>query len=82
VEELLEERGCEVLRMPDEAELGRGLALSFVTLGPAQILMPAGNPRSQAFLEAAGVRCQTVPMEELAKAAGGIACLTGVLWRG
>lgn len=82
VEELLEERGCEVLRMPDDEELRRGLALNFVTLGPGQILMPTGNPRSQAFLEAAGVRCQTVVIEEITRAAGGIACLTGVLWRG
>ena len=81
VEGLLEERGFEVLRMPDEQELEQGLALNFVTLGPDQILMPAGNPRSQAFLEAAGVRCQVTPMTEVAKAAGGIACLTGVLWR-
>jgi N-dimethylarginine dimethylaminohydrolase len=79
---LLEERDYDVLRAPDETELEEGLALNFVTLAPGRVLMPAGNPRTQAFLEAAGVTCQTTPMHELAKAAGGIACLTGVLWRG
>jgi N-dimethylarginine dimethylaminohydrolase len=81
VEALLQERGYELLRMPDEAELRRGLALNFVLLGPGHVLMPAGNPRSQAFLEASGVTCQVTAMDELAKAAGGIGCLTGVLWR-
>jgi N-dimethylarginine dimethylaminohydrolase len=79
---LLEERDFDVLRLPDDTELRHGLALNFVTLAPGHVLMPAGNPRSQAFLESAGVTCQTAPMGELAKAAGGIACLTGVLWRG
>ncbi len=81
VEALLQERGCELLRLPDETELRQGLALNFVTLAPGQILMPAGNPRSQAFLEAEGITCQVTAMDELAKAAGGIGCLTGVLWR-
>jgi arginine deiminase len=57
------------------------MALNFVTLGPRQILMPAGNPITQAFLEDAGINCQTVEVDELIKAAGGIGCLTGILQR-
>jgi len=57
------------------------MALNFVTLGPRWILMAAGNPISQAFYEAAGITCQTVEVDELVKAAGGIGCLTGILER-
>jgi hypothetical protein len=79
--EALRERGFRVLFLPDEAEAARSGALNFVTLGPRQILMAAGNPKMQAFLEAEGVTCHTVPVDELLKAAGGIGCLTGVVER-
>jgi N-dimethylarginine dimethylaminohydrolase len=79
--EALRKRGYRVLFLPDETEAARGGALNFVTLGPRQILMAAGNPQTQAFLEAEGVVCRTVQVDELLKAAGGIGCLTGVVER-
>mgnify|MGYP000231292519 CR=1 FL=1 len=63
------------------AEAMRGMALNFVTLGPREILMPAGNPITQRFYEKQGITCHTVWLDELTKAAGGIGCLTGVLAR-
>jgi N-dimethylarginine dimethylaminohydrolase len=77
----LQASGHEVFGMPDEQELAGGMALNFVTLRPGHVLMPEGNPRSRAFLEDHGVRCDTVEVDELAKAAGGIGCLTGVMER-
>ncbi|MEA3377775.1 MAG: arginine deiminase family protein [Chloroflexota bacterium] len=79
--EALRVRGFRVLFLPDEEEAKRGMALNFVTLGPRSVLMPAGNPTTQSFYEAAGITCQTVEVDELTKAAGGIGCLTGVLER-
>jgi arginine deiminase len=79
--EALRGRGYRVLFLPDEREARRGMALNFVTLGPRRILMPAGNPVTQAFFEAAGITCHTVVVDELVKAAGGVGCLTGVLRR-
>jgi len=79
--EALRARGYRVLFLPDEQEAVRGMALNFVTLGPRRILMPAGNPVTQAFYEKAGIACHTVEVGELLKAAGGIGCLTGVLHR-
>jgi len=75
------DHGCRVLFAPDDAETLRGMALNFVTLGPRRVLMPAGNPVTQAFLEAHGVTCVPVEVDELLKAAGGVGCLTGVLER-
>ncbi len=79
--EALRARGYTVLFLPDEDEAKRGMPLNFVTLGPRRVLMPAGNPITQAFYESVGITCQTVEMGELIKAAGGIGCLTGILER-
>lgn len=79
--EALRAHGYAVLFLPDEAEAVRGMALNFVTLGPREILMSAGNPVTQAFYEDAGITCRTVQVDELLKAAGGIGCLTGILER-
>ncbi len=79
--EALRTRGYQVLFGPDVPAEERRSALNFVTLGPRHILMPAGFARSQAYFEAAGIRCDTVEADELLKAAGGIGCLTGVLER-
>ncbi len=62
-------------------ELRGGMAMNLVTLDADHVLMPAGNPQTQAFLEDLGVHCTVTPVDELAKAAGAIGCLTGVLQR-
>jgi len=77
----LEERGFTVRAFPDETEARSGFAHNFVTLGPRRILMPADCPRSQRSYEDAGIQCETVAVDELVKAAGGIGCLTGVVAR-
>ena len=79
--EALRDRGYTVALLPDENEARRGMALNFVTLAPRQILMPAGNPATQSFYEAAGISCHSIQVDELLKAAGGIGCLTGILHR-
>jgi N-dimethylarginine dimethylaminohydrolase len=79
--EALRERGFRVLFLPDEEEATYGMALNFVSLGPRQVLMPAGNDVTRSFYEEAGIDCVTVEVDELIKAAGGIGCLTGILHR-
>jgi N-dimethylarginine dimethylaminohydrolase len=79
--ESLRNSGFKVLFLPDEREAVHGMALNFVTLGPRSVLMSAGNPITRSFYEAEGIICETVEVDELVKAAGGIGCLTGVLKR-
>lgn len=79
--ELLKQNGYQVLLLPDEDEASNGSAFNFVTLGPKEILIAAGNPKSQAFYESQGVTCHTVVIDELSKAAGGIGCMTGIIQR-
>jgi arginine deiminase len=78
----LKEHGFQVAFIPNEIEAEQNKALNFVTLGPRQILMVAGNPITQAYYESLGITCHTVGVDELGKAAGAIGCLTGVLERG
>ncbi|MFQ5399411.1 MAG: dimethylarginine dimethylaminohydrolase family protein [Anaerolineae bacterium] len=77
----LKAHGYQVAFLPDEAEAIYGRALNFVTLGPREILMTAGNPVTQAFYEGLGITCHTVEVDELGKATGAIGCLTGILQR-
>ena len=79
--EALRAHGYRVLFTPDEGEVAGGMALNFVTLGPRKILMAAGNPVTQHFYESAGITCVPVEIDELARAAGGIGCLSGILER-
>ncbi len=78
----LRERGAEVIFFPDEAEAIHGFAHNFVVLGPRHILMPSGRPVSQRYYERHGIACETVEMDEILKASGGIGCLTAVFERG
>jgi len=77
----LRERGYKVAFLPAEDEAQANRALNFVTLGPRRILMVGGNPKTQRFYEDLGIQVASVPADELAKAAGAIGCLTGVLSR-
>jgi N-dimethylarginine dimethylaminohydrolase len=80
--EALRELGYHVHFAADLDEAQRGAAFNLVTLGPRQVLLPAGNPNTERQLRELGVECVTVEVDELTKAAGAIGCLTGVLWRG
>jgi N-dimethylarginine dimethylaminohydrolase len=79
--EALQELGYRIVFLPDQAEAAYHSAFNFVTLGPRKVLMAAGNPITQAFLEALEVTCYIVDVSELRKAAGAIGCLTGVILR-
>ncbi len=78
----LRERGYHVAYPPNiEEELRGGSPLNFVTIGPREILMAAGNPNTQAFFEDLGIECHTIPVDELSKAAGAMGCMTAILQR-
>ena len=81
--EALRGRGFRVAFLPEEVvgEAERGKAFNFVTLGPRRILMPAGNVAARRFYEGLGIDVVETPMAELAKAAGAVGCLTGIVAR-
>ena len=77
--EALRARGYDVIFVPDETEADVGKAFNIATLGPRKVLMASGNPTTQRFYEQHGVECVTVEIDELAKAARAMGCLTGGL---
>ncbi len=75
----LKVRGFSVYFIPDLDEARRGMPLNLVTLAPRKVLMPGGNPVTEAFYEDLGVEPRTVEINELIKAAGAVGCLSGIL---
>ena len=81
VYELLKARGFRFLDVPDAGEARHGMAINMVPLAPGVVVMPAGNPVTRAALEAKGVTCLEVEVDELMKGAGSVHCMTGVIHR-
>lgn len=78
---LLADRGYSVLELDADEEVRSRRAMNLVTLAPGRVLMPAGNPTTRARFEAADVEVFEVAVGEFVKAAGGLGCMTGILWR-
>jgi len=79
--EALGSLGYRVHFFPSEEEARRGMAHNFVVLGPRKILLPAGNPVSEAAYRELGIHLVPVELDEICRAAGAAGCLTGVLAR-
>ena len=77
----LRDTAYEVRFFPSEEEIVTRMAHNFVTLAPRKVLMPAGNPATEAALNNDGIETVTIDVDEIAKAAGGIGCLSAILHR-
>ena len=77
--QLLEERGVELVAVPDE-ELPT-MGPNVLALAPRVALANEGNPRTRERMERAGVEVLTYRGEELSKGDGGPTCLTRPLLR-
>lgn len=55
--------------------------MNFVSIGPRCIAMPAGNQSAAALYRTHGVEVAELETTEYTRAAGGLACLTGILRR-
>lgn len=72
--QLLEERGIEVVPVPDEEFESMGT--NVLALAPRVALMVDGNPETRRGLEKAGVEVLVYEGKELSKGDGGPTCLT------
>ncbi len=78
--QLLLARGLALVEVPD-AEYD-SMACNVLALGPRRCVMLAGNPVTQARLEAAGAQVLTYPGSDISiKGSGGPTCLTQAFWR-
>jgi dimethylargininase len=77
--QLLEARGVELVRVPDEEFDAMGS--NVLALAPRVALAVEGNPRTRERMQRAGVEVLTYRGEELSKGDGGPTCLTRPLLR-
>ena len=78
--QLLLDRGWELIEVPD-AEY-ESMACNVLAVAPGRCIMLAGNPETQAHLEAADVAVTTFEGDDLClKGGGGPTCLTRPLYR-
>lgn len=77
----LEGRGVELIELEPSPELRVGRSMNGVTLGPRRVVLPAGNPRTEAALRARGVVVRSSPMQACLAAAGAMGCMTAILRR-
>jgi N-dimethylarginine dimethylaminohydrolase len=77
--QLLEQRGVELVPVPDEEFDSMGS--NVLALAPRVALAVEGNPRTRERMERAGVEVLTYRGEELSKGDGGPTCLTRPLAR-
>ena len=77
--QLLEERGIEIVPVPDEEFESMGT--NVLALAPRVALMVDGNPETRRRLEKAGVKVLVYEGEELSKGDGGPTCLTRPILR-
>jgi arginine deiminase len=79
--QLLLARGIQLVEVPDGEY--DSMACNVLALAPRQCVMLAGNPVTQARLEAAGARVWTYAGSDISiKGTGGPTCLTQAFWRG
>jgi len=81
IQAVFAERGIQTIVLPPDDELCQGLGMNFVTIEPQRIVMPAHCPTIQGRLEREGIEAVAIDISEYLKAAGGLACLTGILRR-
>lgn len=78
----LRDLGLDLVEVPEIPETARCQAMNLVTVAPRTVVLPAGVPRTRALLERGGIEVAAeADISELLKAAGGIACATGIVRR-
>jgi arginine deiminase len=65
-----------VIELEETDEVKNGYAMNIVTIGPMEIIMPAGNPNTKAIYEAHGIKVHESPAIEYGKMSGAFACAT------
>jgi N-dimethylarginine dimethylaminohydrolase len=65
-----------VISLDETDEVVNGYAMNVVTIGPDEIIMPAGNPKTRSIYESRGIKVHTSPAYEMGKMAGCFACCT------
>lgn len=82
VVDTLKKKGFKALECNVASECKESFGVNFVAIRPGEVVMPSGNPYSQALLEKNGIKVHTLDFSEVVKAWGGMHCCTAFLKRG
>ena len=78
----LAQAGMSCTGLRESAEITERMAMNVVIVAEGEVVMPAGCPQTRRLLEDAGLRIRAeADCRQLARAAGGLACATGILAR-
>lgn len=77
----LEHLGIEVIRIHESREISERQALNIVLIDRKRVIIPSDTPKMRDFCESLDLECYEARIDECIKAAGGIACLTGIIER-
>lgn len=79
---VLADLGYSMVELDEDAEVARGQAMNFVTVAARAVVLAEDAHRSRQRLERAGLTVAALArVDVLRKAAGGLACATGILSR-
>lgn len=81
LENILLDYGYRIVRITNEEEINNSRGMNFVNLGNNKILMPKGASKLKECYQTYGCEVVECDISEYLKAAGGIGCLTGILYR-
>lgn len=70
----------DLIDMPENEEVRSKQAMNIVTVGPREIIMPAGCPLTRRIYERNGIKIRAqLKVPQLINGAGGLACATGII---
>ncbi len=79
---LLRKNNMRVVSIPENQEITMRQAMNIVTVAPRKIIIPEGCPLTRMIYEKAGLTViAEVPISQLARGGGGLACATGIVAR-
>jgi len=65
-----------IIPVPEHSEAVTGYSCNVVTVGPKEIIMPAGNPETRKLYESHGIKVHETTTHEIGIMAGSLACMT------
>ena len=78
---LAQESGYNLIEFGPSDEILNGRGLNFVCVAPRVVVLPDRAPNVARILRESAAICYSTPVGEYVKAAGGVACATGILHR-
>ncbi|MDD5560816.1 MAG: arginine deiminase family protein [Candidatus Omnitrophica bacterium] len=79
----LKKNSIKIVPIPENEEVKQKHAMNFVTVSPKRIIMSSDCPQTKKIYEKSGIKIiAEIQATQLNNGGGGIACATGILYRG